>query len=387
MTSSTPQQQLSFLREILKTTHQSQGDPEVVYSLLQWKGDLLNEGLARILPNWASKAFATSKPNTAKALAQTIVTFSELIEQFPQGNKLSNLAIAIAGYQTVLQFFADKHDLQEFTKTQAALAEAKEKRQQLLEGNVPSRLPVTSPLPPSPQKTKKKGAVYLSGLVEERSQLLWLLAGYALLTFASIDYADILIPGSFNDRWWQLQTIGRLVENAWVLLLGLIFVFYRREGYVARGEMYLLRCLSWGSLVLGLCYLLMLPVGINHAWHISRSDRFRPATPISRPVRQVPPFKERLQQATTYETLAKLTIPLKSYDRISQIDGDTERQARSLTETSQSEQNGPANEITILEDPKKELWRHSVKWNIGCVLASTWFILIWRLTRWARRFK
>lgn len=378
MTSRTPQQQLSFLREVLKTTYQSQGDPQIVYSLLESQNNLLDEGFAQLLPNWAIKTFANSKPATAKALAQTIFTFSQLIEQFPQGNQLSNLAIAIAGYQTSLQFFANQHYLQEFTTTQAALAEAKEKRQQLLEGKLPPLLPVTSY---PPQKIKKKGAVYLSGLVEERSQILWSLAGYALLMVALIDCADILIPGALSDRWWQLQTIGRLVENAWVPLLGLIFIFYRREGYVARGEMYLLRCLSWGSLVVGLCYLLMVPVGINHALYLYKNYQVSTAVSIARPSQQP------LQQTRTDRTLAQLTLPLNSYSPLSQIDRDLQEKDDSLSEVYQVEQNGLAHEVTILEDPQIMLWRNSVKWIFGCGLASAWFTIVWRLTRWARRFK
>ncbi|MBC6480876.1 MAG: NYN domain-containing protein [Hormoscilla sp. GM7CHS1pb] len=126
-------EQFTFLLEVLKITYTSKGDRQVVYPLLQKKLVHLDEGLASLLLLWASERLTTAKPATAKTLAETVLNFSELMAQFPQGSKESNLSIAIAGYQAALRVFTEELYPQEFAKAEAALIAAKDERQQILE--------------------------------------------------------------------------------------------------------------------------------------------------------------------------------------------------------------------------------------------------------------
>jgi len=279
-TNKTPQEQRRFLQEVLKTTYSSKGDPKVLYPLLQEKLEQLDESLAQLLPAWAMQKFTKVEPATAKILAETLLDFSELVEGFPQGSKFSNLAIAIAGYQAALQFFTDKHYSQEFTKAQAALATAKQLRQQILALDNKKSLSTPDGWRYTRQKRQHR-EVYLSEKVEARSNSLWSAAGYGLLLFAVIEYANILIPWSWTDPVWEFQTLGRLVSAVWTLLLGLILVFSRRQGYVARAEMHLLRLLSWVSLLLGMFYLWMLVLGVGHTWQIYAARGVLPSRTIS----------------------------------------------------------------------------------------------------------
>jgi len=126
-------EQFTFLLEVLKTTYTSKGDRQVVYPLLQEKLVHLDEGLASLLLLWASERLTTAKPATAKTLAETVLNFSELMAQFPQGSKERNLSIAIAGYQAALRVFTEELYPQELAKAEAALIAAKDERQQILE--------------------------------------------------------------------------------------------------------------------------------------------------------------------------------------------------------------------------------------------------------------
>lgn len=333
-TSKTPQEQLKFLREVLKTTYSSKANPKVLYPLLQEKSEQLDESLAQLLAVWARQQFAEVKPATAKALAETLFDFSELVERFPQGSKLNNLAIAIAGYQAALQFFTDQHYSKEFTKTQAALATAKQLRQQILDLDKKTPPPTSEGWRYTTQKRPNR-TVYLSEKVEARSNSLLSAAGYFILVFAVIEYVNILIPFSPTDPMWEFQTLGRGLSGVWTLLLGLLLVFYRRQGYVARSEMHLLRLLSWASLLLGMFYLWMLVLGIGHTWQIY--DRgVLPSSTIAEP---------RGQQLT-----------------------DSPPRAPEI------------------ENYQKRLKKYA-KLNLEAMLASIMFIVIWRLTRWARKFK
>ncbi|MGK7903025.1 MAG: HpsJ family protein [Hormoscilla sp.] len=345
-TSKTPQEQLQFLREVLKTTYTSKADTQVMYPLLQEKLSQLDESLAQLLSTWARQQFATVKPATAKALAETLLNFSELVERFPQGSKVNNLAIAIAGYQAALQFFTDHNYSKEFTKTQAALATAKQLRQQimLLDQKQPRSTPEGWRY--SSQKRPREG-VYLSEKVEARSNSLWSVAGYFLLVFAVIEYVNIFIPFDWTDPVWDLQTIGRVVSDVWIPLLGLLLVFSRQRGYVAKAEMHLLRLLSWVSLLLGMFYMWMLVLGVGHTWEIY-ADR----------------------GALTPRKIAQPT--------------DTENIERSGNPTEQLA--SPLSRAPSIENFQKPL-QNSVKLNLEAMLASMMFMGIWRLTRWARKFK
>ncbi len=82
-TNKTPQEQRRFLQEVLKATYSSKGEPKVLYPLLQEKLEQLDESLAQLLPAWAMQKFTTVEPATAKILAETLLDFSELVEEFP----------------------------------------------------------------------------------------------------------------------------------------------------------------------------------------------------------------------------------------------------------------------------------------------------------------
>lgn len=341
----TPQEQLQFLRAVLKTTYTSKADPQVMYPLLQEKLSQLDESFAQLLPAWARQQFAEVKPATGKALAKTLLNFSELVERFPQGSKLNNLAIAIAGYRAALQFFTDQNYSKEFSETQAALATAKQLRQQILvlEQKKPRSTPEGWRY--SSQKRPSEG-LYLSEKVEARSHSLWSVAGYFLLVFAVIEYVNIFITFDWTEPAWDLQTSGRVMSAVWIPLLGLLLVFYRQRGYVARAEMHLLRLLSWVSLLLGIFYLWMLVLGVGHTWQIYD----RGALP-----------SRKIVQPTGTE--------------------DIERPGNSTQQLAEPPSRAP--EIENLQ----KLLQNSVKLNLEAMLASMLFMVIWRLTRWARKFK
>jgi len=88
-----------FLAKVLKATQDSQGDPQVLYSILQANLDNLNNKLAQELRNWAKNTLPKLARSQAKRFASNIANFSNLIRQFPLGNKDCNIEIAITGYE------------------------------------------------------------------------------------------------------------------------------------------------------------------------------------------------------------------------------------------------------------------------------------------------
>ncbi|BAY79778.1 hypothetical protein NIES25_62660 (plasmid) [Nostoc linckia NIES-25] len=89
---------INFLKELLKATYQNQE----IYSLLQQNLDKLNHEFALLLRQWAVDQFSNQ---TTTNLAKVVIKFSKLIQVFEEGNYAINLEIAIAGYESVINFF------------------------------------------------------------------------------------------------------------------------------------------------------------------------------------------------------------------------------------------------------------------------------------------
>ena len=119
-----PASPLQFLTQVLQATADSNGDREVVYPLLQANLDQLNEKLAEILHGWAMAILPQVEPPEAKFIAATIGGFSNLMAQFPLGDKANNSEIAITGYEIVVTVFTREANPNEWATTQNNLGNA-----------------------------------------------------------------------------------------------------------------------------------------------------------------------------------------------------------------------------------------------------------------------
>jgi tetratricopeptide (TPR) repeat protein len=119
-----PESPLQFLTEVLQATADSNGDRKVVYPLLQANLDRLNQELAEILHGWAMAILPQVEPPEAKFIAATIGGFSNLMAQFPLGDKANNSEIAITGYEIVVTVFTREASPDEWATTQNNLGNA-----------------------------------------------------------------------------------------------------------------------------------------------------------------------------------------------------------------------------------------------------------------------
>jgi uncharacterized LabA/DUF88 family protein len=124
-------QEQNFLIDLLRATYQNQE----VYPILQHNLSKLNDNLALILRKWVSERFA-KEPAIAINLARVLIKLSTIIQEFEQGNPASNLEIAIAGYESVLQVCTREAFAKEWDIVQQALVTAYQQRQHLLSINI-----------------------------------------------------------------------------------------------------------------------------------------------------------------------------------------------------------------------------------------------------------
>ncbi|MEQ9553761.1 MAG: tetratricopeptide repeat protein [Coleofasciculus sp. G3-WIS-01] len=116
----TPEAQLDFLVEVLQATSDSDGNPEVVYPLLQENLHLLDDNFARVLWNWGMATLTEVEAEQGQVLGE----FSNLIVEFPLGSQANNLEIAIAGYEMALTTFTCDNDSETWAILQNNLGNA-----------------------------------------------------------------------------------------------------------------------------------------------------------------------------------------------------------------------------------------------------------------------
>ncbi|NEQ68174.1 MAG: tetratricopeptide repeat protein [Symploca sp. SIO2D2] len=122
--STTPQEYWQFLLEVLRTISKSNGNPKVVYPLLQANLDKLDDGLTQIVEVWAKQTLAEVEPQQAQSITVDLVNLGNLIQQFPLGNKASNLETAIACYHNALDIYTREAFPEDWAMTQNNLAAA-----------------------------------------------------------------------------------------------------------------------------------------------------------------------------------------------------------------------------------------------------------------------
>lgn len=230
----------------------------------------------------------------------------------------------------------------------------------------------------------KNISVYLSASASELSYSLLALVGYGLLILAFFDYIQIIYPPNFTNPFWEFQTIGRLVERVPVPLLGLLFVFYRPSGTVDLRSLHLLRFFSWVSLLLGLMYLLSLPLGINNTWRIYKANNIQITAQFERQTQRLQPIKSQLQQADTDDEIKNMISAIARQGALPEIDNPQELKGQLLTQIARAEENMRIQSETVRADRRQALLKNSVKWNLGALVSGTLFITIWHMTRWAR---
>jgi len=221
--------------------------------------------------------------------------------------------------------------------------------------------------------------------------------GYGFLLFALIDSALAFIPPNFSDLTWKLQLIGKLVETVAIPILGFALVFwgeyYERKPFE---EKIVLKILSWLCLVLAIVFLLLIPPGVLGGLRMeSQLSQINPDLIEQQLSRQAAPAVAQLKQLETQvsqsdaeqlkELGSQLSIPTKTDDperwrsdilaRIKQLRTQTQAQVGTQTQAKLQE----------VESKKLEIGKNLVKWNLGALIASVLFFVLWRSTRWTRR--
>jgi tetratricopeptide (TPR) repeat protein len=113
-----------FLIELLQATLSSHADPKVVYPLLQANINKLDDNFAQVLRRWAIVSLEQAEPEQAQHIAENLGNFSNLIREFPIGNRATNVEIAITGYEVIARVFTRQGFPQDWAALQNNLGNA-----------------------------------------------------------------------------------------------------------------------------------------------------------------------------------------------------------------------------------------------------------------------
>ena len=229
--------------------------------------------------------------------------------------------------------------------------------------------------------TKKIPPLMKSKISEWWSNPLFRVVGYALLALSLFDIVNIFIPARFADPVWEFQIATSLVERVPVPLLGLVLVFG------GEATLRVLRFLSWACLIVGLLFLLLVPLGISSAWRINQQNQQQFTTQLTRQTAQIGQLKTQLNRATTAQELSNVLTSLNPQGRVPQINNPQQVKNQLLAEISQAEGRAQTKAEASRANASLLLFKNALKSTLGALVSGFVFLSIWYQARKIARSK
>ncbi|HAX79231.1 MAG TPA: hypothetical protein DCY88_26255 [Cyanobacteria bacterium UBA11372] len=212
--------------------------------------------------------------------------------------------------------------------------------------------------------------------------------GYGLLVLAVFDLVDIFVPPHFMNPVWEFKTLGGLVERVPVPLIGLGLVFLGEQEERGFWEIFILKFLSWVALLLGLLFVLFVPLGVLNTVRIDQQNQEQVTVQVNQRMAQIQQVKDAVKKATTTSEMEQLLSRLDSQGRTPEIKDSQqleEVKKRLSSFIVQGEEMMKTQVQTTLYSQRMSLLKNSVKWNLGALLSGVLFIYLWRATSWTRK--
>jgi hypothetical protein len=209
--------------------------------------------------------------------------------------------------------------------------------------------------------------------------------GYGLFIFAILDIFAALIPPSFKNAAWELQTFGEMVERCPIPLIGLILIFYAENNNRLKFESFILKALSWISLLLGILLVGFMALGLSATFRINTQNTLQIDAQRNKGLSQLEQVQANLEKAND-----------------AQLDAYLKKNTQNAAPTIQSPQQLRQQVSKNIADARKQLQRDStvamntkrnalvkssVKWSFSGIIAAFIYFYIWRNTVWARKLE
>ena len=194
----------------------------------------------------------------------------------------------------------------------------------------------------------------------------------------------MVVPFDFKNAIWEFQRFGELVERSAVPLIGLAMVFYGEHLLRGTLERPLLKVISWVSLLVGIGFILLIPIAVSNANRINTANYEQLSAEYSQQQERAAQIEQEIgalsprQLASLLASQDQLTISAEESDPIA-------TKETVLQELTQSRARLTQDFESLKTQRQSELLRDTIKWSLGALVASVLFIYLWALTPWARK--
>ncbi|MEM7592950.1 MAG: tetratricopeptide repeat protein [Cyanobacteria bacterium P01_A01_bin.83] len=115
------QEYFSFLMDLLQQIS-NRVPPAQIYALIRQNQDKLNLNATKILHSWAHQTIVSVESNQAKAIANDLINFGNLIGAYPAGDRSNNIELAIVSYKAALKVYQPTTYPKDWAMVQSNLA-------------------------------------------------------------------------------------------------------------------------------------------------------------------------------------------------------------------------------------------------------------------------
>ncbi|MGK7952425.1 MAG: HpsJ family protein [Xenococcaceae cyanobacterium] len=211
------------------------------------------------------------------------------------------------------------------------------------------------------------------------------LVGYGLLLMAILDFFILIIPLNLMNPSWELQTTGALVERIPVTLLAMALIYYGEREERTPIERFVLKWLSWLSLILAIVFFLLIPLSISNSIRIYHSQNARVNLQITQKIDPMNRFRHKLRAVDTPEQIQQL-LQVQSRRKINIPDSvDTKNLKEELLKNINKQEEDLRSQAQKIRSNRTHIIvKNCLKWSLGLLIAGFIFLFIWKNTMWAR---
>ncbi|MCC0176481.1 hypothetical protein I4641_05750 [Waterburya agarophytonicola K14] len=223
----------------------------------------------------------------------------------------------------------------------------------------------------------KERLIFSSGILR--------LVGYGLLLMAIVDIFFLLIPPQLMNPVWEFETMGTIVERIPITLLGMVLVYYGERSDRAPIETLLLKVASWLSLVAAILLLLMIPLSINNGFRIYNQQKAQVNAQFVSQKDAIIEYEDRLKLANSQDEIKNI-LQQQAKQQINIPDTvDTQKLKTDIIQKLQTNQKNITSQVDLFKKQKRTfILKKCLRWNLGGLISSILFFLIWKSTGWAR---
>lgn len=224
---------------------------------------------------------------------------------------------------------------------------------------------------------EKERLIFSSGILR--------LVGYGLLLMAMVDIFFLVIPPQLMNPAWEFETMGTIVERIPVTLLSMVLIYYGERSDRAPIENLLLKITSWISLIAAILLLVMIPLSINNGFRIYQQQTAQINSQFVMQKDNIAAYKEQLNSASSTEDIQNI-LQQQAKQKIQIPDSvNSQKLKTDILEKLQNEQETIDSQVKSYKNQKRTLIvKKCLRWNLGGLISSILFFLIWRSTGWAR---